>query len=106
MIFNDRLEYLDQCIAGEKTQFDLLLSKEFFNTVDRGYDLYRDYIKQKSSITDVHCKVFEDEIVLELNSDKELEEIVSENMPKKGITPTKTDTGVNLHIKLIDLVTL
>ena len=47
MIFNDRLSFLDQCIAGEKTQFDKIVSKEAFNTFDRGYDLYRDYIKQK-----------------------------------------------------------
>lgn len=106
MIFNDRLSFLDQCIAGEKTQFDKIVSKEAFNTFDRGYDLYRDYIKQKNSITNVTCDVDSEGVTFHISSSKSLEELVSENLPKKGITPITTDNGIDLNIKLIDVVIL
>lgn len=104
MIFNDRLEYYDQCIAGEKTQYIKLVSKEVFNTFDRGYDLYRDYIKQKSTISNVDCSVEDGEIILHFESKKTIEELVSDNLPKKGITPTATEKGVDLHIKIMDII--
>lgn len=106
MIFNDRLSFLDQCIAGEKTQFDKIVSKEAFNTFDRGYDLYRDYIKQKSSVTEVTCDIMPDSVTFHFSSSKSLNDLISENMPKKGITPIATDKGVDLNIKLIDFVIL
>lgn len=106
MIFNDRLSFLDQCIAGEKTQFDKIVSKTVFNTFDRGYELYRDYIKQKNSVTDVTCDVNSDGVTFHINSSKSIEELVSENLPKKGITPISTDNGIDLNIKLIDVVIL
>lgn len=106
MIFNDRLSFLDQCIAGEKTQFDKIASKTVFNTFDRGYELYRDYIKQKNSVTDVTCDVNSDGVTFHINSPKSIEELVSENLPKKGITPISTDNGIDLNIKLIDIVIL
>lgn len=106
MVFNDRLDFLDQCIAGEKTQFEKIVSKTAFNTFDRGYDLYRDYIKQKNSITEVTCDVMPDSITFHISSPKALEDLVSENIPKKGITPIATDKGVDLNIKLIDVVIL
>lgn len=106
MIFNDRLAFLDQCIAGEKTQFEKIVSKTVFNTFDRGYDLYRDYIKQKNSITEVTCDVNPDGVTFHFDSVKPLEELISENMPKKGITSIATDKGVDLNIKLIDVVIL
>lgn len=106
MIFNDRLDFFDQCIAGERAQFDLLLSKNVFNTFDKGYDLYRDYILKKNSITNVDCNVVEDELIVHLKSDNKTSDLVSENMPKKGITAIPTDNGVDLHIKLIGVVNL
>ena len=106
MIFNDRLDFYDQCIAGERAQFDLLLSKKIFNTFDRSYDLYRDYIKQKNTVTDVNCSVEEDELIVHIKSNKSLEDLVSENIPKRGINPTPTDKGVDIHISLIDVVVL
>lgn len=106
MIFNDRISFYDQCIAGERAQFELLFSKEIFNTFDRGYELYRDYIKQKNTVTDVACTVDENELVVHIKSDKSVEDLVSENIPKRGINPTATDLGVDLHISLIDMIML
>lgn len=104
MIFSDRLAFLDQCIAGEKTQFDKILSKTVFNTFDRGYDLYRDYIKQKKSITDVSCDIDSNSITFHITSSKPIEDILSENIPKKGITSTATNNGVDVNIVLMDVV--
>lgn len=106
MIFNDRLAFLDQCIAGDKTQFDKIVSKTTFNTFDRGYDLYRDYIKQKNSVTELTCDVSSDSITFHISSEKPVRDLISENMPKKGITSIATDKGVDLNIKLIDIVIL
>lgn len=106
MIFTDRLEFLDQCIAGEKTLFNKILSKDIFNTFDKGFDLYRDHIKYKNSITNISCDVSEDHITFHLKSKKSMDELVSDNIPKRGITSIKTDDGVDLNIKLIDVVTL
>lgn len=106
LIFNDRLEFYDQCIAGERAQFELLLSKEVFNTFDRGYELYRDYIKQKNTITDVNCTVEDNEVIVHIKSSKSADDLVSENIPKRGILPTATDMGVDLHISLIDIMLL
>lgn len=106
MIFNDRLSFLDQCIAGEKTQFEKIVSKTTFNTFDRGYDLYRDYIKQKNTITGLSCDVMPDSVTFHFKSSKSLEDLISENMPKKGITPIATDNGVDLNIKLMDMIIL
>lgn len=106
MVFNDRLAFLDQCIAGDKTQFEKIVSKTTFNTFDKGYDLYRDYIKQKNSITEVTCDVTPDSVTFHIFSPKSLEDLISDNIPKKGITPIATDRGVDLNIKLIDVVIL
>lgn len=106
MIFSNRLEFIDQCIASDKTQFEKIVSKEAFNTVDRGYDLYRDYIKQKSSVVEFSCEVYPDEVVFHIRSKKGIDELVSENMPKKGISTVGTDVGVDLNIKLIDVVSI
>jgi hypothetical protein len=105
MIFDNRLAFFDQCIAGDRTQFDLLLSKDIYNTFDRSYELYRDYIRQKNSITDVSCSVGENELVFHMESKKTIEDLISDNMPKKGIIQDQTKTGVDLHIALIDVVT-
>ena len=106
MTFNDRLDFLDQCIAGEKTQYDKIVSVTTFNTFDRGYDIYRDYIKQKNSITEVSCDVMSDSVTFHMETSKSLEELVSENIPKKGITPIATDKGIDLNIKIMDIVAL
>lgn len=106
MTFNNRVEFLDHCIAGERSQFNSLLSKTNFNTFDRGYEVYRDYVKQKNSITDISCEVFQDSITFHITSKKSMDEIISDGMPKRGITQTVTDTGVDLNIKLIDAVIL
>lgn len=106
MIFNNRLEFIDQCIASDKAQFEKIVSKEAFNTVDKGYDLYRDYVKQKNSIVGFTCEVYPDEVIFHMTSNKGIDELISENMPKKGITTNSTDIGVDLNIKLIDMVSL
>lgn len=106
MTFNNRVEFLDHCIAGERSQFNSLLSKTNFNTFDRGYELFRDYIKQKGSITNISCEVCPDSLTFHISSKKPMDEIVSEGLPKRGITQTATDTGVDLNIKLIDVVVL
>lgn len=104
MILKNRLEFLDQCIAGERAQYDKILSREIFNTFDRGFDLYKDYIKSKNSITNITCEVNEGEITFHLYTKKGIDDIVSDNMPKRGISSNMSDNGVDLHINLIDTI--
>ena len=47
-----------------------------------------------------------DSVTFHFSSSKSLNDLISENMPKKGITPIATDKGVDLNIKLIDFVIL
>ena len=102
MKLNDRLEFIDQCVAGERTRFDQLLSIGIFNSFDRSYEVYRDYIRQKNKITDVSCDVTGDSLVLHIIAPLPMEELLSENFPKKGISPVVTEQGVDLNIKLMD----
>lgn len=102
MIFHDRMEFIDQCIAGEKTQFELLLSKNIFGTVERGYELYRDYIKQKNTIINVNCVVTDKDVVFHIKSTQNPETLIPDNFPKKGINIDITDDGLDLHINLIE----
>ena len=37
-------DFIDQCVAGERTRFEQLLSINIFNSFDRSYEVYRDYI--------------------------------------------------------------
>lgn len=100
MKFTDRLSYIDQCVAGEKEAFQTLLSQRVFNAFDRGYDLFRDYVHQKSTITDVSCTVDESDVILHIQSTTGMGELISENIPKKGVTSIATPDGVDLHIKI------
>lgn len=104
MIFKDRLQFMDHCVAGEKTRFQNLISAKSFNSLDRSYEIYRDYIRQKNRIKGVACDVDNENLILHLTSEVPLEELLSENFPKKGVTPVETDNGVDLNIKLIDNV--
>ena len=100
MIFKDRLQYIDQCVAGENARFQKLLSITTFNSFDRSYEIYRDYIRQKSTVKDVTCDVTDEDITIHLTTKVPMEDLLSENFPKKGVVPIETDTGVDLHIKL------
>lgn len=102
MKINDRLEFIDQCVAGERTRFEQLLSIGIFNSLDRSYELYRDYIRQKNKVNDIQCDVNEEALVLHIVSLASMEELLSENLPKKGITPVETERGMDLNIKLMD----
>lgn len=102
MQINNRLQYLDHCVAGDITSFNELLSKNVFNTFDRSYEIYRDYIKQKQSIEKIHCHIDATDLVVKLTSNKSLEEIVSNNIPKK-VRPLKSADGIELHMKLMDI---
>lgn len=104
MKLNDRLEFIDQCVAGERARFNQLLSIGVFNSFDRSYEVYRDYIKQKTKISDIRCDVDEENLILHITSSVSMEDLLSENLPKKGIQPVVTDNGVDLNIKLIDNV--
>lgn len=105
MIFEDRLKYFDQCICvSDKEHFNMLFSKNIFNTFDKGFDIYKDYINHKQEITSVSCDVIPGELILHLVSEKDIGDIISNNIPKRGITSHKTDEGVDLHIKLMDCV--
>mgnify|MGYP003571291000 CR=1 FL=1 len=103
MIFKDRLQYIDQCVAGEKARFQKLLSITVFNSFDRSYEIYRDYIRQKNTVNDVRCDVDDELLIVHIDSDSSMEELLSESFPKKGVVPVATDTGVDLHIKLMDI---
>ena len=103
MKLKDRLEFIDQCVAGEKTQFQNLLSKRVFNSLDRSYEIFRDYIKRKSEIKDINCEVKDNNLVLHIVSDLSMDALLSDNVPKKGITSVDTDDGMDLNIKLIDI---
>ena len=100
MIFRNRMEFIDQCIAGEKTQFKLFLSPNVFSTIERGYELYRDYIKQKNTITSITCNVIDEDLVFHIISTKKQKDLIPDNFPKKGITIVTTDDGLDLHIKI------
>ena len=102
MIFHDRMEFIDQCIAGEKTQFNLLLSENIFGAVERGYELYRDYIKRKQSVSNINCTVTNNDVIFHITSTEKPESLISDNFPKKGIQLCSTDDGVDLHIILIE----
>lgn len=102
MIIKDRLGFLDQCVAGDKTRFQTLLSIKVFDDFDWGYRIYRDYIKQKSTVTNIRCEVNEQNLSIHLETSTAMEELLSENFPKKGIVPVKTETGVDLNINLMD----
>lgn len=104
MNVKDRLQFLDQCVAGEKSRFDKLLSIKIFDDFDWSYRIYRDYIRQKNKITDINCEISEDQLTIRIESDVPMEELLSENFPKKGITPIQTDKGVNLNINLMDSI--
>ena len=103
MKVKDRLEFIDQCVAGEKTQFQTLLSKKIFNSFDRGYEIFRDYIKQKNKIKDISCEVKDNDLILHIVSDLSTEDLVSDNIPKKGISSIDTDNGMDLNIKITDI---
>lgn len=102
MKINDRLDFIDQCVAGERTRFEQLLSINIFNSFDRSYEAYRDYIRQKSKIKDISCDVTDETLVLHIVSSVPMEELLSENFPKKGVLPVATERGVDLNIKLMD----
>jgi len=102
MTFKDRLEYIDQCVAGEKERFQKILSIRAFNSFDRSYELFRDYIKQKNTIKDVSCDVSDESITIHIASDSTMEELLSDSFPKKGVVPVETETGIDLHISLIE----
>jgi hypothetical protein len=101
---NDRLQFIDQCVAGEKTRFQKLLSIAVFDGFSRSYEIYRDYIRQKNNIDDISCDVDEEILTLHLVSGAPMDDLLSENFPKRGVTPVITDRGVDLNIKLIDNV--
>lgn len=103
MKIKDRLEFIDQCVAGEKTRFQELLSTKVFDSFDRGYTLFRDYIKQKNSITDLSCEVVDNTLTLHITSDLPMDTLLSENIPKKGITAVSTNNGMDLNINIIDI---
>ena len=103
MIFKDRLQYIDQCVAGEKARFQKLLSISTFNSFDRSYEIYRDYIRQKSTVSDVKCDVDDELLIIHIKSNSSMEDLLSESFPKKGVVPVPTETGVDLHIKLMDI---
>jgi hypothetical protein len=96
------LQFIDQCVAGEKTRFQKLLSITVFDSFSRSYEIYRDYIRQKNTIDDISCDVDDETLVLHLVSDASMEDLLSENFPKRGVTPVVTNRGVDLNIKLID----
>lgn len=102
MQFNNRLEYLDHCVAGDITSFNTLLSRNVFNTFDQSYNVYRDYIKHKQSVEQIRCRIHADDLIVELKSKESLSDLISENIPKK-ILPTESSDGVELHMKLIDI---
>lgn len=102
MNIKDRLQYLDYCVAGERARFNKLLSMEVFNGFNRSYEVFRDYIRQKNNISDLSCEINEETLVIHINSNSSIEDLLSDNFPKKGITPIKTDNGVDLHFKLVE----
>ena len=104
MIIKDRLSFLDQCVAGDKTRFQSLLSIKVFDDFDWGYRIYRDYIRQKSKVTDISCDIDDEKLSIHLETVTTMEELLSENFPKKGIVPVKTESGVDLNINLIDSI--
>lgn len=104
MQFNTRLEYLDNCVAGDITSFNTLLSTKVFDTFDRSYELYRDYIKKKQLVDSVSCMVYDTELVMQLKLSQPSGDMVSDNIPKRGITCSQEDDRVDIHIKLMDLI--
>ncbi|MCM1218509.1 MAG: hypothetical protein NC548_28815 [Lachnospiraceae bacterium] len=103
MKFDNRLEFIDQCVAGEMARFQQLLSRTVFDSFERGYEIYRDYIKQKNTITSFDCDVSENDMVFHIGTASTMEELLTENFPKKGITTVDTDHGMDLHIKLMTI---
>lgn len=102
MKLNDRLQFLDQCVAGEKARFDELLSLHVYDGFSRSYEIYRDYIRQKNTIADVSCDVSDGCLILHLKTSAPMDDILADTFPKRGVTPVSTDKGVDLNIKLID----
>lgn len=101
MKFDNRLEFIDQCVAGEMARFQQLLSRDIFESFERGYEIYRDYIKQKNTITSLACDVSENGVVFHIETASTMEDLLTENFPKKGITTVDTNHGMDLHIKLM-----
>lgn len=101
MKFDNRLEFIDQCVAGEMARFQQLLSRDVFESFERGYEIYRDYIKQKNTITGLACDVSENGVVFHVETTSAMEDLLTENFPKKGITTVDTNRGMDLHIKLM-----
>jgi hypothetical protein len=104
MKLNDRLQFLDQCVAGEKTRFEKLLSINVYDSFSRSYEIYRDYVRQKNTIANVSCDVDDENLILHIASSASVEDLLSESFPKRGVIPIVTDSGVDLNIKLIDTV--
>ena len=101
MKFDNRLEFIDQCVAGEMARLQQFVSRKVFDSFERGYEIYRDYIKQKSTITSFACDVSEDDVVFHIGTTSNMEDLLTENFPKKGISTISTNQGMDLHIKIM-----
>lgn len=104
MQFETRLEYLDYCVAGNLASFNEFLSTRVFDTFDRSYEIYRDHVKRKASIESVQCEVDGDQLVVHLKSKELLPAIISDNIPKRGIECSQKEDGVDLHMRLINII--
>ena len=102
MTFKDRLQYFDHCISGEKVRFQKLFSIDVFDSFDRSYEIYRDYIKSKNNVSSISCTIDEDYLTIHLGSKSDIEDLLTDNFPKRGISPIKTNSGIDIQIKLVE----